>query len=283
MDKYVNYLKAAFFNQWHLLALGAVTAFAMVGPMRDVTFPLLMAGEMAFMAVICHNPRFQRIVDAKVGAVNEAQQLEVSQKRFEKLYYSLDGDTRIQFDRLRERCEVINNAAVTTGATESISDWQAAGVNKLLWVYLKLLNTRMNINKFLQNIDQKSFDRMEKEAKERLKTMGDDPAKEKMRRSIEDTLQTIDTRKKNLLKAKDNLDYINLELDRITAKLTTLSEMAVNRQDPASLSNEVDDVTKSVQSTEQAIGELNMFAGLPMDEEVAPPMIARKSDRRIRI
>lgn len=269
-------------NQWHLLALGSVMAFAMVGPMKDVTLPLIVAAEVLFLSVVCHDPRFQRSVDAKTGEASQQKLAEESQKRFQTLYAGLDRDSRKRFDTLRERCEIINSASQGQEQMDQITEWQAQGVNKLLWVYLKLLNTHAGITRFLENTNQEQFERVEKEARSRLKALGEDPAKQKMRGSIEDTIRTIESRKQNLAKAKENLEFIGLELDRITVKLTTLSEMAVNRQDPSLLTSEVDDVAKSVQSTEQAIGELNMFASIPT-EEPAPEIIGPERRTRQRL
>lgn len=284
MDKFLQYAKVAFYNQWHLLALGSLTMLSLIGPATLATLAMVAAGEILFMSMICTNPRFQRSVDAKIGDTEEQKKIKESQDRFERLYFGLDPESRRTFDELRERCEIISkNMAQDHPTMDKISDWQSQGINKLLWVYLKLVNTRVSLTKFLKTMDDKQFDRMERDAKKKLETLGTDPAKEKMRRSIEDTLKTLAARRANLIKAQDNYDFIGLEMDRITAKLTALSELSINRQDPSAISNEVDQVAGSVESTEQAIGELNQFAGISVDDDRAPDIVSRKEERRIRI
>ena len=53
-----------------------------------------------------------------------------------------------------------------------------------------------------------------------------------------------------------NYVCIELELERIAATLTALSELAMNCHDPALITREVDAFAVSVESTEQTIGDL---------------------------
>lgn len=268
-------------NQWHLLAIGGLTMLSLIGPATLATLPFVFAGEILFMSLVCTNPRFQRAVDAEDGEKEEDKRVKESRKRFDQLYFNLDPEGRGLFDSLRERCQIITqNMQAQSNANVSmdkISDWQAQGVNKLLWVYLKLVSTRTTLTRFLNKLDDKQFDKLEKETKKKLEVLGDDPSKDKMRHSIEDTLKTIEARRNNLKKARDNYEFIGLEMDRISAKLTALSELAINRQDMSMITNDIDQVANSVESTEQAIGELNIFAGSSaIEDDRTPEIIQRK-------
>ena len=53
----------------------------------------------------------------------------------------------------------------------------------------------------------------------------------------------------------------------------TLSELAVNRQDPDFISREVDSVAASIQSTEAAMEELQLVDGLLEGLTEAPPIL----------
>ena len=97
---------------------------------------------------------------------------------------------------------------------------------------------------------------------------------EKKRKSLEDTLATVAARRDNIKKARENHDFVTLELERIAAKLNGIAELAVNRQDPGLLSHDVDDVARSVQATEEAIGELQSFTGLTVDDVAAPEILS---------
>jgi len=290
-ERYKRYIRNAFMHQWHLLALGASVGLAVILPMKDVSIPLIIAGEILFMSILCNNERFKRSVDAVDDAASTAAKQKKSQEIYNRLIYALDGDSQQAFADLRRRCEMITEAR--TDAPEStvdrMSDTHADGVNKLLWVFLKLLHTRCIIDKFLKSTDEASFDKLENRTRKRLETITKDEkyaqtdVAMKMIRSLEDTLSTVETRRANLRRAQSNREFIGMELDRIGAKLTTLAEMAVNRQDPSFITNEVDEVSKSVEMTEQAITELSTFAGMALESETAPQILDRdREPRRVR-
>jgi hypothetical protein len=50
-----------------LMFLGGL-AGAAIGPLPDVTFPLVFAGELAYLAALTSLPRFRAAIDAKVHA-----------------------------------------------------------------------------------------------------------------------------------------------------------------------------------------------------------------------
>ena len=65
-----------------------------------------------------------------------------------------------------------------------------------------------------------------------------------------------------------------MEIDRLENKIRSLSEMAVNRQEPEYISSEVDHVASSMIDTEKTMNELQFATGLtPIDNE--PPELLR--------
>ena len=91
-----------------------------------------------------------------------------------------------------------------------------------------------------------------------------------MRRTLEDTLASAKARMDNYLKAQSKHELVQLELDRIDAKITSIAEMAVNRQEPDFITHEVDGVAATMEQTERAMGELQFLSGLDATE-VEPP------------
>jgi hypothetical protein len=282
-QSFASYLQAAFTNRWNLLFLVAGTAAAAISGHADVLLPLMGAAELGFLGMISTNPRFHRAVDAMQGAAEAALGAQTLRARFDELYRGLDARYRKSFDELRGRCVVLADLAGRGGTAEEdigvgqVAQEQLAGVNKLLWVYLKLLHTKGTLERFFQSIDPAELDRLEKDAKERLEELPKDsidPMVDKKRKSLEDTLATVAARRDNIKKAQENHDFVSLEMERIAAKLTGIAELAVNRQDPGLLTHDVDDVARSVQATEEAIGELQSFTGLTVDDVQAPEILS---------
>jgi len=99
---------------------------------------------------------------------------------------------------------------------------------------------------------------------------GDD---QRLIRSLTDSLATQELRLDNHQKAERNAEFVAIELDRLEGKIQTLSEMAVNRQDPDFISREVDSVAESMHHTEAAISELSLVDGLIEDLAEPPPIL----------
>src|SRR5690606_13912950 len=80
-----------------------------------------------------------------------------------------------------------------------------------------------------------SEDRLERAAR-----IPDETQRAKFARTIEDNLQTCRDRLANYEKARTNYELIRLETDRLENKIRSLSELAVNRQEPDFITTQVD-------------------------------------------
>ena len=58
-----DYLKEAFFFRWNMLLFLGGLAGAAIAPLPDVTFPLVFAGELAYLAALTSLPRFRAAID----------------------------------------------------------------------------------------------------------------------------------------------------------------------------------------------------------------------------
>ena len=92
-----------------------------------------------------------------------------------------------------------------------------------------------------------------------------------------DNLATSQERLANLEKARENHELVQLEIERLENKIRSLSELAVNRQEPDFISDQVDSVATSMRETEETMHELDFATGFgDLDEEV-PQLVNRES------
>ena len=101
------------------------------------------------------------------------------------------------------------------------------------------------------------------------------PAAAEDAQALEDNLQTSRERLANLRKARDNSELVSLEIDRLENKIQSLSEMAVNRQEPDYIVHQVDEVASSMVQTERTMNDLQFATGLATEEAV-PQLLERK-------
>lgn len=96
-----------------------------------------------------------------------------------------------------------------------------------------------------------------------------------IRGTIVDNLETCRGRLENLHKARDNSELVQAEIERLENKISSITEMAINRQDPQFISGQVDQVTASLVGTERTMNDLQFVTGLDPIDDAAPVIIPR--------
>lgn len=96
-----------------------------------------------------------------------------------------------------------------------LEDMQIEGLDKLLWVYLKLLYTQHSLERFVEQTDEGTIQADVRQLEQRIEQMPNDPAipqRQRMRKALLDNLETSQTRLANFQKAKDNLALVAWKL-----------------------------------------------------------------------
>ena len=280
-----DYLREAFFFRWNLLFFLGGIAGAALAPMSTVLLPLVAAGELTYLTGLLSIPRFRAAIDAKVhaarGNATAAAPPQATQALVTMLA-SLPADARRRFERLHGRCVEMRAIAVGVrgaaagqgGAAEEI---RTPGLDRLLWLFLRLLLSRAALDRFLTTIDQPEIAARLEQLRKDLGA-AQNAADERIVKSLQDAVATADLRLDNFERAKKNAQFVTVELDRIEGKIQTLAEMAVNRQDPDFLSSQVDSAAESMRQTETAVSELQHLTGLAEELHEPPPIL--ESDLR---
>jgi hypothetical protein len=99
------------------------------------------------------------------------------------------------------------------------------------------------------------------------------PIAQKMRRTLEDNLQTSRDRLANYEKAESNHELVGLEIDRLENKISSLAELAVNRQEPDFIAGQVDAVAGSMLEMEKTMNDLQFATGISATDEDVPDLM----------
>jgi len=273
-----KYIKTAFTNRWNLLALAGGTGFALLSFDPILFGPLVLAAEFTYLALLGTHPKFQKYVDAQAAASERKEKSQSSQQTLKQIMQLLPPPALARFERLRAQCLELRqiSADIAHSRNEEIGapleSLQLAGLDRLLWIFLRLLFTEFSLSKFLERTNPRLIRQEIDATEQRLKKLApDDPSPHaaKMRRTLEDSIQTSKDRLANYEKAKANHELVQLEIDRLENKIKSLAELSVNRQEPDFISGQVDQVTGSMLETEKTMNELQFATGLaPLDEEV---------------
>ncbi|HUY34687.1 MAG TPA: hypothetical protein VMV69_18220 [Pirellulales bacterium] len=280
----VKYLKSAFTYHWNLLAFLGGLGFAALSGMPDVVGPLVLAAEAAYLGMLGTHPKFQRYVDAQAAKFARSKESAGAEETLREIVESLPKESIQRFKSLRERCLDLRQIArdlKTTGNAETglpLDDFQMAGLDKLLWIYLRLLYTQYALGRFLERTKEEAIQADVAHLQERLKRADMEPdaaLREKVKKTLQDNLETCRNRLGNFQKARGNFELLELEIDRLENKIQSLSELAVNRQEPDFISGQVDQVASSMVDTERTMNDLQFATGLQPLDEAVPSLLER--------
>lgn len=282
-----DYLKEAFMFRWNMLLFIGGAAAAVLTPFPDLLLPLVGAIELTYLAGLISVPRFRAAIDAKVHAARQGAPAAVAGPQAPSvslvdMLSGLPAGERARFERLHARClEMRKIAAGVRGAagyqSGSAEDIRTPGLDRLLWLFLRLLLSRTALDRFLKTMNEQEISTRPEELRKSLATAqaGGD---ERVVRSLQDSLASAELRLDNFGRARKNAEFVAIELDRIEGKIQALAEMSVNRQDPDFLSSQVDSAAESMRQTEKAVSELQHLTGLSDQLDEAPAIL--ESDLR---
>jgi len=281
----LKYIKKAFLYHWNLLGVATGAAVAFVSGYPDVILPVIAALELIYLAGLSSNSRFQ---DAVIAAErkNEKAMRSSSSTKLNRILTALDNEDRSRYEGLKDLCLELRHIADRIKGTiktelEVISDVQVNSINRLLWMYLKLLYSKNALESYFKAINVDEIEARIKRAKERLEAMGpednDSEAEAKRRESLMDTLKTSQKRLENYRISTDNYDFIGLELERLYAKITSLAEMGINQQDPNLITNEISVVSSSIEKAERTMDELDFITGFSFQDEEPPDLLVNQN------
>jgi chemotaxis protein histidine kinase CheA len=283
-----KYLKTAFLNQWNLLAFLGAAAFGVISGAPDIVLPLVAAGEMTYLGLLATHPKFQKYVDAQDAKATRTDASVAAQRALDRITQSLPRDSLDRFRAIKARCLELQQIALELKHPGKLpeqlpfEDFQADSLDRLLWIHLRLLYTEYALQRFLSKTSERQMREDIGGVEERLARIPADtqsPQQQRIRKALQDNLQTLNDRLANLQKARDNYELVKLEIERLENKIQSLSELAVNRQEPDYISGQVDQVAASMLETEKTMNELQFATGLETVE--ATPELLR--DRAVQV
>jgi hypothetical protein len=286
-----EYFKTAFLGRWNLLALFGATGFAALSGYPEVFLPLVAAGEILYVGMLGAHPKFQRAVDARAAAASRGDGRQASNRALEQILAALPRPALARYERLQSRCLELRKIASDLKRTRAdgmdlpLDSFQLEGLDKLLWIFVRLLFTHHSLGQFLQRADSARMEDEILKVEARLNGLSgqaDSPHLLKMQRTLEDHLKTSKGRLDNYKKAEANQELVSLEIDRLENKINTLAELAVNRQEPDFIAGQVDQVAGSMLEMEKTMTELEFATGMPALEAEAPAILQPDEGRRMK-
>jgi len=280
-------LKRAFRWHWHLLGLGAGVVMALVSGDPGMWLPVVAAAEVGYMGMLGLNPRFQAVLKLEERPkgpppINPAQ-------RFQQLMSFLSPADVSRFEVLQQRCAELLELRRRMDAREGASgvdDFRAESLDRMLWLFLKLLHQRSGLERFLVATHRTAIESELRAAEDQLRATEEcDKAagvtESRLAGSVRERIKTIRARMENHQKAEESLELVNAEIDKTEQQITHLCEVGMTMRDAAGLSSQIDSISESLQSSELtfAHADVSQF----FDDETAPPLLSGGTQMRAAI
>jgi hypothetical protein len=278
---FLDYVSAAFsarplgmFVAPNWIGLAAAGLLGVVDP----GFWVLGAGlELAYLLTLATNGRFQRFVDAKQSIGTQGDSI----ARKGDLLGQLRTEDRQRFAEFEQRAQsilVLQNQTSTT--TLAGIEEQKAGLNRLTWMYLRLLSARRVIEHVLEGADVAGRQGLEAKRATLQKQAGDEAIDAEIRRSLSSQIEILTQRIDRRAEAERKLGFLDAEVERLEQQVELIREQAALSTDPAQLSLRIDEITASLGTTSQWIRDQQQVFGA-MDDLLsdAPPMSTKVSSK----
>ena len=276
-----TYLKAAFLYHWNLLFVVGGGALAALSGKPDALLPIVGGLEIAYLTGLLAMPRFRTAIDAREAAKERdasaaARVSPAAQITLQQMLDTLPQASVQRFLSLRQRCFEMRDIASrirgqAAGGGDSGDSIRTPALDRLLFLFLKLLMSKAGLDRFLKSSSEAELDLRLQDVKQRL-AAAQTASDERVVRSLQDSLADAELRLDNYRKSKKDAEFVEVELDRIETKIQALIEMGVSRQDPDALSHQVTAAADSMHQTEDAVNQLQHLTGLA-DSLAEPPAI----------
>jgi hypothetical protein len=240
----------------------ALAALGLLGALVDPGFYLIGAGvEGLYLWALARNPRFRATVDAA------ARQQPGWDSRYEALVEPLGSEAREQqADIEREAAEIVE-LLTRSGAHEQ----QVGQVRQMAWLHLRLLAARESLRTVLSSADREQLELSEQERKSEARLRRGD-ADDELRRTLEQQLEVIKTRRAAHADAARRCELVDAELERLRQQISLVREQALLATDEQSVAASVDAVSASLNEASRWLkDQREIFAGLDALADEAPP------------
>ena len=273
----MSYLKTAFTTRWNLLLFGGAVAAAFISGFPGVLLPLVVAGEVYYLASMLANDRFRSAVEAQDAKSRRATEAAGAREAYERIRKNLPPALLKRFDQLRDHClKLVELGGSIRGPDGSGPDKTALeSLDRLLWGYLRMIWGANTLSDFLDRTDDGAIRARIADLERRLAKMPkDDPGSAAMRGTLEDHLKTSRERLDNIDEARRKLDLVAAEIERLEAKIAALAESSVAKRDVTDIAQRVDEVAEGMRKTDETMRQLQLPPELEDLDE--PPAMLRE-------
>jgi hypothetical protein len=248
-------------------------------------------------------PFFRKWVEKKqeaAMAATAAGELADFKAKRDQALAALTNSRRQRYAALAEVCRQIEQSI------NAADDPRVQKLEELMWTFLRILGIEQSLDRFLEfearedvpgmlALAKDEFARLNNEIVE-LRAAGRSAAldsKERLLESRADLLETMKKRAERIQQAKDNLELVVAEQERLEQQIKLLRADAMASTSPAAVSARIDAAVEQLEATNAWIREMDQFRAVISEpampqqrvgfgESAPPPLPAQRTSNRER-
>lgn len=271
---YLDYLKAAFQRRWNVPGLGSLplnylglAAFAVLSLANPGFLFLGTAAELAYLFTLSSSQRFQKLIQGET--LLDAK--ETWEATLQEAVGRLSPQSQVRYHQLLNQCRHILGIGEALGENKfgGLQEMRAGGLNQMLWIFLRLLSSREVLEDNLSRVNRVT---LEKEVEYLEKRLATTPEESALARSLSGTLDIQRKRLDNLQRAKESMEVIDAELQRIQHQVVLIREESAVSGKAEILSSRLDAVSGALDETNRWMEQnASIFGELGADPLATPP------------
>lgn len=253
----VSYVKEAFRSQYNWIGLVGAGAFAVIS---GSALPLLLAAglELMYLSIIPQNSRYQRLVRSRKYAREKRQ----AAQKLAALALQLPVDMRARYTRLHEICATIRkNYAQLSSTSRIFAGQMEERLNGILQGFLRLLVASQTHREYLKTASPEAIER---EIVQLEKAVEQDPPK--VQEINRHRIGILRKRLEKFRKIAENHQVIEAQCAALQDVLELIRDQSVTMKDPQQVSDQLGNLVRDVEQTEEAVREVESILELATPE-----------------
>jgi hypothetical protein len=251
-----------------------VAAFVLLGALVNPGLWLIGAGlEGFYLWALSRNARFRATVDADGGRQSW-------DSRYGTLMAAIDRDAQQSQDAIEREAAEIVALLTRTGSTQS----QIADVRQMAWLHLKLQAARASMIQVIASADREKRN-LEEQEQRLIDRLAQDDLGDELRRSLEQQLAVIRSRRAAHADALRRRELVEAELERLRQQVSLVREQALLATDEHGIATSLDALSASLNEANRWLkDQRELFAGLEDLTDEPPPaeLLQPKTGKRAR-
>ena len=235
-----RYIKAAFLIGVPVPGLGglpinamAVFALGALGFVEPSVWLVGLGLETAFVSSLAFNPRFQKVIDAR----SAAPLLQDAASKRAALLTSLPQDLQLRLRGLQQSSARVLSIYQKLGLDSDLTSGTSASLDKLQWIFLKLLVARDHLANELGLESKANLESRIAALRQQAAAPGQSPS---LARSQQATIDILERRIENLGNRDQLLRENESDLGRIEAQVDLMRENAAIEGKPTAVDTEIE-------------------------------------------